>query len=187
MKKLMILASIVAALALAACGGGDDDDDSGDAAPAAEADANTATEAGGDTVAVEELGDAGAVLVDAQGQALYTADQEADGKVRCVDGCASDWAPLTITDGQPQGSVPGELGVVQRPDGTRQVTYDGAPLYTFTQEGPGEVTGDGFADAFDGVEFTWSVVTDGGGADAPADDAPAEEEPAEGDGPSFGY
>lgn len=151
MKRLMILVPILATLAMAACGGGDDGSE-----PA------TAAGAGGDTVAVEELGDAGRVLVDSSGQALYTSDQEANGRVLCVDGCESFWAPLTIDRGQPDGSVPGELGVVERPDGTRQVTYDGTPLYTFTEEGPGEVTGDGFADEFDGRRFTWDAVAVGG-------------------------
>ena len=35
-----------------------------------------------------------------------------------MDGCQSFWTPLTIDRGQPKGSVPGELGVVERPDGT---------------------------------------------------------------------
>jgi predicted lipoprotein with Yx(FWY)xxD motif len=158
MKKLLILAAIVAALVLAACGGGADGSDSATAA---------APSTGAETVAVDELGDAGSVLVDSTGQALYTSDVEANGRVRCTDGCESFWMPLTIDGGQPQGSVPGELGIVERPDGSRQVTYDGEPVYSFAEEGPGEVTGDGFADAFDGEQFTWSVVAVDGANNAP--------------------
>jgi predicted lipoprotein with Yx(FWY)xxD motif len=169
MKKLMILAAIVAALALAACGGGDDGSDS----------TASASSNGGETVAVEEIGDAGSVLVDSTGQALYTSDQEASGKVLCTDGCESFWAPLAIDRGRPEGSVPGELGVVERPDGTRQVTHDGTPLYTFTEEGSGEVTGDGFADAFDGREFTWNVVA--------VDESQSSPEPSDEDGGFPGY
>jgi hypothetical protein len=40
-----------------------------------------------------------------------------------------------------------------------QVTYNGKPLYTFSQDQPGQVTGDGFQDAFNGQQFTWHVVT----------------------------
>jgi predicted lipoprotein with Yx(FWY)xxD motif len=158
MKKLLILTAIVAALTLAACGGGDDGRDSATAA---------APSAGGATVAVEDLGDGGSVLVDSTGRALYTSDQEADGSVLCTDACESFWTPLTVDGGNPEGSVPGELGVVERPDGTNQVTYDGTPLYSFTEEGPGEVTGDGFADAFDGRQFTWNVVAVEGGGGSP--------------------
>jgi hypothetical protein len=52
-------------------------------------------------------------------------------------------------------------GVVTRPDGSRQVTFNGRPLYSFVQDGSGEVTGDGFSDAFDGHQFTWNVVSVG--------------------------
>jgi predicted lipoprotein with Yx(FWY)xxD motif len=177
MKKLLTLALIAAAAALSACGGDDDDSDQSaaqsDSAPAE----SSSTDA---TVAVEDLGDAGSVLADSSGRALYTSDQEADGRVLCTEGCESAWTPLTIDAGEPTGSVPGELGVVERPDGTRQVTYDGVPLYTFTEEGPGEVTGDGFVDAFDGREFTWSVAAVDG-----ADDSSETE--SSGEGGSLGY
>jgi len=155
MKKLLILAGIVAALALAACGGGNSSDDSA----AAMAPATTS-----DTVAIKDIGDAGRVLVDSNGQALYTSDKEAGGAVMCTGGCESFWMPLTIAGNSPTGSVPGKLGVVKRPDGTNQVTYNGTPLYSFTQEGAGEVTGDGVSDAFGGNHFTWSVVSVGGGS-----------------------
>jgi predicted lipoprotein with Yx(FWY)xxD motif len=162
MKKLLILGvagAIAAALALAAYGSGD----SGGSDSATGPTPSTSEE----TVAVEKLGDAGRVLVDSTGQALYASDQEADGRVLCTDGCESFWTPVTIDKGEPQGSVPGELGVVERPDGTRQVTYDSVPLYSFSEERPGEVTGDGFVDAFDGRKFTWNVVGVGSGQDSP--------------------
>jgi predicted lipoprotein with Yx(FWY)xxD motif len=164
MKKLLILALAVAALALAACGG--DDDEDGDQAAASDTTPAATQNDGATTVAVEELGDAGSVLVDSSGRALYTSDLEADGNVLCTKGCESAWMPLSSDGGQPAGSVPGELGTVERPDGTSQVTYDGVPVYTFTEEGPGEVTGDGFADEFDGQRFTWSVVAVDGGSDS---------------------
>src|SRR5918996_545378 len=63
-------------------------------------------------------------------------------------------------------SVPGMLGVSERPDGTRQVTFDGKRLYSFTEDDPGEVTGDGFSDAFGGQTFTWHVVSVGGASDS---------------------
>jgi predicted lipoprotein with Yx(FWY)xxD motif len=171
MKRLLIaVAAAVAFLALAACGGGGAE--SGDSS--ATRSSNDAT-----TVAVEELGEAGRVLVGSDGKALYTADEEANGDVLCNDACLSFWTPLTIDEGTPTASsVPGMLGVRERPDGTRQVTLDGKRLYSFAEDNPGEVTGDGFSDAFGGQPFTWHVVrvgsspdSDGGGStnDAPFD------------------
>jgi predicted lipoprotein with Yx(FWY)xxD motif len=168
MKRLLISTAValVVLVALAACGGAG----GGDGGNSADASASGST-----TVSVAEIGDAGNVLVDANGQALYTSDEEAVGDVICTEACTAFWMPLTIGDGVPTGSgLPGELGVLERPDGTRQVTLDGRRLYTFSEEGPGEVTGDGFSDAFDGQQFTWHVVNadgttgssgDGGDAD----------------------
>ena len=170
MKRLLIaFAAAVAVLALAACGGGSaGSSDSSAAAPSS----NDTT-----TVSVEKLGDAGRVLVGSNGKALYTADQESNGNVLCNDACVSFWMPLTIDQGTPTaGSVPGMLGVSQRPDGTRQVTLDGKRLYSFAQDDPGEATGDGFSDAFGGQQFTWHVVRVGNAPDsgggASTNDAP---------------
>lgn len=152
MKRLLIAvaAVVVAAVALAACGGGGGTSDN----------ASAPSSAGTATVSVDDLGDSGAVLVDSAGKALYEPDQEmADSSVVCAGACADIWKPLTIDSGMPTGhDVTGKLGVVERPDGTRQVTLDGRRLYSFVQDSPGEVTGDGFSDAFDGQTFTWHVV-----------------------------
>jgi predicted lipoprotein with Yx(FWY)xxD motif len=156
MKRLMIaLVAVVAVLALAACGGAGSD------SGASSAGADTAT------VSVEELGDSGRVLVDSAGKALYAADEEADSSVVCTGACTSFWVPLTIDGSAPSGdSLPSELGVVEREDGTRQVTFDEQRLYTFVEDEPGEVTGDGFSDAFDGQQFTWHVVSVGDAPDS---------------------
>ena len=172
MKRLLIaIAAVVAVLALAACGGGEGD--SSDSSAAAPSSNGTAT------VSVEEVGDSGRVLVDSGGKALYTSEEEAASDVVCTETCADFWIPLTIDEGAPTGdSIPGELGVAERPDGTRQVTLDGERLYSFVEDEPGEVTGDGFSDAFDGQQFTWHVVSAGGAPDSNQGDT--------GDGP-FDY
>ena len=78
--------------------------------------------------------------------------------VLCDGACLSFWTPLTAS-GAPKGaSLPGKLGVVRRPDGKKQVTYNGKLLYTFYLDKPGQVSGDGFDDAFGGQKFTWHVV-----------------------------
>jgi predicted lipoprotein with Yx(FWY)xxD motif len=152
MRKLPAYAPIVAgALALAACGS--NGDGNGEPSSATSAD-------GPPTLSVESVDGIGDVLIDDQtGLALYTSDEEASGQVLCVDTCEAFWTPLEAGDSNPT-TEPGvaNLGVTARPDGTQQVTTDGRPLYTFTEDSPGEVTGDGFADDFDGQHFTWHVV-----------------------------
>src|SRR6185503_9140714 len=84
------------------------------------------------------------VLVDAQGAALYAASEETGGKVLCTDSCTSIWKPLTVAGSKPTAGdgLDGKLGVVTRPDGSRQVTFDGRPLYRFAERA-----------------FTWHVAT----------------------------
>ncbi len=155
MRSIPILAvTAAAALVLTACGGSDSGDSTGGTAPAAGADA---------TVTSKDVDGVGRVLVDPTGHALYAADQETDGAVLCVDACTSIWRPLAAGAAMPSGTDGvGTLGVVARPDGTKQVTVAGRPLYTFTQEGPGQVTGNGFADTFGDQSFLWHAVLAGG-------------------------
>lgn len=115
------------------------------------------------TVSVKKVDKVGDVLVDAKGDALYSAAQEAGGKVLCTDSCTSIWRPLTLP-GDTSPTAPADLhsglGTVKRPDGAEQVTFDGAPLYRFAEDsGPGVVSGDGVSDSFGGKDFTWHAAT----------------------------
>jgi predicted lipoprotein with Yx(FWY)xxD motif len=152
MHRVLILAAVAATLIVAGCGGG-----SGSSSDQASTGAMTS-----DTVGVKPIDGFGRVLVDSRGMALYTPNQEANGKVRCTGSCTSEWQPVNA-DGKPT-SAPGagKVGAIKRPDGTRQVTLNGMPLYTFVQDSASQVTGDGFNDQFDGMDFTWHVVLAGG-------------------------
>ena len=91
--------------------------------------------------------------------ALYSPDQEANGKVLCTGACESFWKPLEPGTGAPTAeSGVARLAVIMRPDGSQQVTDDGKPLYTFSEDSPGKVTGNDFSDDFGGQQFTWHVV-----------------------------
>jgi predicted lipoprotein with Yx(FWY)xxD motif len=154
MKRLIAPATaIAAALLLAACGGGGGGGGSSSAAPAT-----------GDAVSTSEISGVGRVLVDESGKPIYTSDQEESGKIVCAtSACTTFWKPVEAGKQMPgAGPDTGELGVVKRPDGTRQLTTNGRPLYTFAEDSPGKSTGDGFTDDFDGRHFTWHVVLAGG-------------------------
>ena len=152
MTKMALSALLATAtLFLAACGGGGDE-------PQA-----TSSGDSGTTVSVKSVDPVGDVLVDSAGMTLYTSDVEAKGKILCTDACESFWKPLEPGTGAPSASGDaGKLATLDRPDGTKQVTANGQPLYTFAEDGSGEAKGDGFTDDFAGRHFVWHAVAVGG-------------------------
>jgi len=132
----------------------------------------------GTTVSVQTVSGA-KVLVDGSGRSLYFSDQEKMAhKVLCESSaCQAIWTPLTVPAGQQPtgpGDVTGVLGTAPRPDGARQVTLNGAPLYTFEfDHSSGQLNGDQQKDSFDGTDFTWDAATVSGAvAPAPASSNP---------------
>lgn len=104
------------------------------------------------------------VLVNLKGRTLYSLSVERKGKFICTDKtCLSFWHPLVVKAGvTPTGAK--SLGTVRRPDGRRQVTYRGGPLYTFSgDQRRSDAKGEGFKDV--GV---WHAATVGASAPPPA-------------------
>jgi predicted lipoprotein with Yx(FWY)xxD motif len=160
-----LTAALALALGIAACG---DDSDSSDNSTTGTA----AAAAAGDTVSAQSVSGVGSVLVDANGMVLYTNDQDTMSKIACTTECAAIWIPLTLPAGtsEPTGpaDVQSKLGVVTDPAGDQQVTLNGKPLYSFTQDSSGEATGNGLTDSFGGTSFTWTAAgaagsSEGGG------------------------
>jgi predicted lipoprotein with Yx(FWY)xxD motif len=159
---LALIAVPVLAIGLAACGGSSNSDNSSSNAAST---APAQTSASSDTVSTKSVSGVGTVLVDSKGNALYTNDQDTSSKIACTGQCQSFWIPLKASSGgQPtsaDSSVQAKLGVEQG-----QVTFDGKPLYTFVEDSPGQVTGNGFQDSFGGTTFTWTAATASGAAPA---------------------
>jgi predicted lipoprotein with Yx(FWY)xxD motif len=159
MKRYLIAGFVAAsALALAACGSGGGSSSSG-----------AAKTGSGAALSVRQVNGVGKVLVDSSGHALYTPAEEANGMVLCTGGCTAFWKPVSAgatLPATPAGA--GTLGVVTRPDGTKQLTEDGKPLYTFVEDTSTTVKGNDFTDDFGGTHFTWHAVVTQGSASAPA-------------------
>jgi predicted lipoprotein with Yx(FWY)xxD motif len=153
---LALLAVPVLAIGLAACGGSSSNDSNTSNAASSSA---TPVSSTSDTVSTKSVSGVGTVLVDSKGDALYTNNQDTASKMACTASCQSIWPPL-MASGQPTSSdsaVQAKLGMANG-----QVTFDGKPLYTFVQDSPGQATGDGFMDSFDGTSFTWTAATAAG-------------------------
>ena len=123
---------------------------------------------GNATVVTKRVNGFGSVLADAAGLALYTNEQDKGGMPTCNGACATVWRPVTVAKGPSPTSASGitGLGTVTRPNGTRQLTLDAKPLYTFSFDKPGKVGGDNISDSFNGKAFRWHVVRASGGSGA---------------------
>jgi predicted lipoprotein with Yx(FWY)xxD motif len=109
----------------------------------------SAASAGGGASAVSietHSGPMGTYLTDGSGRTLYVFAADTAGKSNCSGGCASFWPPLTGSSASAMsGAQAAMVGTITRSDGTKQVTYDGHPLYYFKEDTKaGQTTGQGF-------------------------------------------
>ena len=103
------------------------------------------------------------VVTNAQGLTLYSFAPDTATVSKCTGACAQIWPPVTGPAAAGQG-VTGTLGAITRSDGSKQVTYNGHPLYAYTADtAAGQAKGNGI-NVDGGV---WHEVTASGQA-APA-------------------
>jgi predicted lipoprotein with Yx(FWY)xxD motif len=82
-----------------------------------------------------------AVLTNARGFTLYWFAPDTATTSRCTGSCAAYWPPVFGTPRAGPG-VTGRLGIISRPGGGVQATYDGHPLYSYIGDnGPGQANG----------------------------------------------
>jgi predicted lipoprotein with Yx(FWY)xxD motif len=151
--------------------------------PAAAAPASGAAASGG-TVITTAKSSAGTVLTTSSGRAVYLWVKDTGDMSNCNGACAGAWPPVTTTATATAtgGAKASDIGTITRSDGTKQVTYDGHPLYYFAGDsGPGTASGQG-SDGFGakwwlvaptGSDVTASVSTFTASAPGPAPAAPA--------------
>jgi predicted lipoprotein with Yx(FWY)xxD motif len=98
----------------------------------------------------EVASDGGAVMAASKtGMTVYTFQKDAAGVSNCYDDCAAKWPPFMAGEA---AKAEGDLGIIDRTDGTRQWTLKGMPLYFWAgDQAKGDATGDG-------VGGVWDVV-----------------------------
>ncbi len=88
----------------------------------------------------------GRVLVNSTGHTLYLFKKDKNGKSSCSGSCAKFWPPL-LSRGKPTagpGVKASLLGRTRRSNGSRQVTYNKHPLYTYAlDKRAGQTKGEG--------------------------------------------
>ncbi|MFZ6751688.1 hypothetical protein [Undibacterium sp. Ren11W] len=83
------------------------------------------------------------VLVSDSGMSLYTFDKDmaGSGKSNCNGPCLTLWPALPVPTTLPAG----KYSVITRDDGSKQLAYDGKPLYLYAADKQaGERNGDNF-------------------------------------------
>ena len=96
-----------------------------------------------DTAAITVKGMSANVLTDEKGMTLYYVSSDTPSTSSCTGGCAQIWPPMLSTSTPTSGNkLPGKLSVVKTANG-EQVAYNGHLLYTFADDQPGQVTGQG--------------------------------------------
>ena len=84
----------------------------------------------------------GQYLVAANGMALYTYGGDSSGVSNVSGSLLASW-PAYVDTG-PTTNLPAGVSTIKRTDnGQTQYTYNGMPLYFFTSDSTGQVTGDG--------------------------------------------
>ena len=157
MKKQLSVGLAVMALAasLTACGGGSGTTTTTSAAaPASESPATTASASA--TSSASEMASVdlktassskGDIVVDGKGMSVYyfTKDVKDSGKSNCTGDCLVAWPPvISATDTPKVEGVTGTVGTIDTPDGKKQVTVNGMPVYLWEKDkAPGDVTGQG--------------------------------------------
>jgi predicted lipoprotein with Yx(FWY)xxD motif len=87
----------------------------------------------------------GSILTNGRGLTLYMFTRDPVSRDRCVaiSGCTSIW-PVLASNGRPavgSGVRRSLVGTIKLPDGARQLTYAGHPLYTYIGDsGPGDTS-----------------------------------------------
>lgn len=131
---------------------------SGSGADPAAASAPAASAQAGE-LAVREVADIGSVVTDEAGATLYRFDKDTAEPSRsaCEGACATTWPPVPAQDAKAAAGIDANLlGAVERPDGIRQLTIAGWPVYRYAKDAKaGDAKGEG-------VGGTWHALAPNG-------------------------
>jgi predicted lipoprotein with Yx(FWY)xxD motif len=79
----------------------------------------------------------------------------------CNGACPQVWPPVTTSGAAKSGggAMAAHLGTIARSDGTKQVTYNGHPLYFFARDGD---KSDAYGQGVNGFGASWYVLSPSG-------------------------
>src|SRR5690242_12590414 len=164
MRIRLLAATGVAAVAMgaAACSSSSSSTSAGSGTPSSASASASGAAGSGAALKTATIGGV-SVVTNAQGFTLYSFAPDTATASKCKGSCAQIWPPVTGPAAAGQ-DITGTLGTITRSDGSKQITYNGHPLYTYTADtAAGQAKGNGIN--IDGG--VWHEVTASGQA-APA-------------------
>jgi predicted lipoprotein with Yx(FWY)xxD motif len=133
--------------------------------PASAAAGYTATSSSTTATAVlitSKQGKLGTILaVGPKQRTVYLFESDKGAGSSCNVACTQVWPPVTSA-GEPRsagGAIAAHLGTITRPDGTKQVTYAGHPLYLFARDGD---KSDAYGQGVNSFGASWYVISPSG-------------------------
>ncbi len=164
MNKLPILGCASAGLVLLA-GCGSSKSTAGSSTTAAAATATSATTpttaAAGEAILTKHSKLGSILAAGPKKMTVYLFEADRPGQGACTGACAQVWPPVTSA-GAAQvggGAVAADLGTLTRPDGVKQVTYKGHPLYFFAKD---KDDGDAYGQGIKSFGADWYVLKPNG-------------------------
>jgi predicted lipoprotein with Yx(FWY)xxD motif len=160
----VVAGAAIVAITVAACSSGGTSSSSAaqaTGAPAASSSGAAASGSSGATEITTASSSGSTFLTDGSGRAVYLWVKDTGDASQCSGACAGAWPPVTATGSVTAGgsATASDLGTITRSDGTKQVTYDGHPLYYFAGDsGAGQASGQGS----DGFGAKWWLVSPAG-------------------------
>jgi predicted lipoprotein with Yx(FWY)xxD motif len=133
--------------------------------PAATSTGTSASAASGSVVTVatkHAKGKLGTILAVGPKQlTVYLFEADKGKASSCTGACATAWPPVTTTSAAIAGgsAKAADIGTITRPDGTKQVTYNGHPLYYFARDGD---SGDAYGQGIKSFGADWYVLSPSG-------------------------
>ena len=131
-RRLAAVGLTGAALVLAACGSSSTTSTTSASASQAASSSPPASSGSAAAIALSTTsGPGGSHLVGAGERAVYLWVADAGGQSACSGQCARVWPPVTGTPTAGGALKASDLGTITRADGSKQVTYNGHPLYYY--------------------------------------------------------
>jgi predicted lipoprotein with Yx(FWY)xxD motif len=141
-RMLAVAGTAAVAMSAAACGSSSSGGSSGSGTPSSASTQASGSAASSTALKTAKIGGV-SVVTNAKGFTLYSFAPDTATTSKCNGACAQIWPPVTgpATAG---AGVTGQLGTITRSDGSKQATYNGHPLYTYTADtAPGQANGNG--------------------------------------------